>query len=75
MHFDGGTVQANGFDLDTDDLIVLQLREHSIQYTALRPAIHARIDRVPVAKPLGQPPPFAALLGDVQDGVQHAQIG
>src|SRR5687767_7751706 len=75
MHFDGGTVQGNGFDLDTDDLIVLQLREYPIQYAASGPPIHAGIDRVPVAEPLGQTAPSAALFRDVQDGVQHPQIG
>jgi hypothetical protein len=75
MHFDGGAVQGNGFDLDADDLIVLQLCEHPIQHPVLRPPIHAGIDGVPIAKPLGQSAPFAALFGDVQDGVQYPHIG
>jgi len=75
MHFDSSTVQGHGFDLDADDLIVLQLREYPIQYAALGPPIHASIDGVPIAKPLGQTAPFAALFGDVQDRVQHPQIG
>jgi hypothetical protein len=75
MYFHGGTVQGNGFDFDTDDLIVLQLREDPIEHAALRPPIHSRIDGVPVAEPLGQATPFAALLGDLQDGVQHLQVG
>ena len=54
---------------------MLQLRENSIQYTAFGPAIHAGVDRVPVAKTCGQAAPFAALLGHVQDRVQHSQIG
>jgi hypothetical protein len=29
---------------------------------------------VPVAEPLGQTAPFATLLGDVHDGVEHVQI-
>jgi hypothetical protein len=74
MHFDGGTVQGNGFDLNPDDLIVLQLRENPIQHPALGPPIHARVNGVPVAEALGQTTPFAALFSDVQDGVQHLQI-
>ena len=75
MYFDRRTVQGHRFDLDPDDLIVLQLRKYPIQYAALRPPIHAGIDGVPIAKPPGQTAPFAALFGDVQDRVQHPQIG
>ena len=74
MHFDRGTVQRDCFDLDTDDLSMLQLREYPIQHTALRPAIHASVDGVPVAEPLGQTAPFAALLGHIQNRIQHPQI-
>lgn len=69
MDLDDGTVQGYGFDLHADDLRVLQLCKYAIQHPALRPTIHASIDRVPVAEPLGQTTPFAALFGDVQDGV------
>jgi len=75
MHFDRGRVQSHRFDPDANDLIVLQLREHPIQYPVLRPAIHAGVDRVPIAEPLGQAAPFAALLGNIQDRIQELQIG
>ena len=75
MHFDRGRVQRHGFDLDAHDLIVLQLREYPIQDAVLRPPIHAGVDGVPVAKALGQTAPLAALLGYIQDRVEHAQIG
>jgi len=74
MDLDDGTVQGYGFDLHADDLSVLQLCKYAIQHPALRPTIHASIDGVPVAEPLGQTTPFATLLGDVQDGVEHVQI-
>lgn len=48
--------------------------KHAIQHPRLRPLIHACIDGVPVAEPLRQPAPFAAVFGDVQDGIQHLQI-
>ena len=54
---------------------MLQLRENPIQHAAFGPAVHAGVDRVPVAEALGQAAPFAALLGHVQDRVQHSQIG
>ena len=75
MHVHGRTVQRHGFDLEADDLLLLQLREDLIQDAAFGPAIHAGVDRVPVAEPCGQAAPFAALLGHVQDRVQHSQIG
>jgi len=71
MHLDRGTVQPYGFDLDADNLRLLQLCEYPIQHTALRPAIHAGVDGVPVAKPPRQTAPFTTLLGNVQDCVQH----
>ena len=75
MDFDGGAVQRHRFDLDADDLMVLHLREYPIQHAALRPAIHAGVDRVPVAEALGKTAPFAALFGHLQNRVQHSQIG
>ena len=75
MDLDCRAVQGHRFDLDADDLSMLQLCEYPIQYTALRPTIHARVDSVPVAEPFRQAAPFAALLGDVQNGVQHPLIG
>ena len=74
MDLDDGTVQGDGFDLHADDLRVLQLGKDAIQHPALRPPIHAGIDGVPVAESLGQTAPFAPLLGDIQDGVEHMQI-
>lgn len=74
VHLDAGAFQRHGFDLDSHDLGLLQLLEHAIQHPGLGPAVHARVDGVPVAEALGQAAPFAAVLGDVQDGVQHLQV-
>ena len=74
MHLHAGAVQRHRFDLDLHDLRLLQLLEGSIQNARLRPAAHTRVDRVPVAEALGQAAPFAAVLGDVKDGIQHLQI-
>jgi hypothetical protein len=74
MTLDDGAVERDRLDLDAHDLRLLQALEHPVQHTALGPAIHARVDRVPVAEPLGQATPLAAVLGHVQDGVQHPQI-
>ena len=74
MDLDEGAVQGHGFELYAEDLRVLQLGKDAIQDPALRPPVHARIDGVPVAEPLGQAAPFAPLLGDVQNSVEHLQI-
>ncbi len=75
MHLHDGAVQRHGLDLDAHDLGPLQLLEHPVEHAALGPTVHARIDGVPVAETLGKAAPLAAVLGNVQDGVQHAQIG
>src|SRR6478736_3880990 len=52
---------------------MLQLFKNSIQYAALRPATHASVDRVPIAKPFGQTTPLAPMLGHVQDRIENEQ--
>ena len=53
---------------------MLQLFKNPIQHAALGPAIHPGIDRVPIAEPLGQTAPLAAMLGHVQDRIEHEQV-
>ena len=74
MHFDHGAVQANRLNLDAHDLSMLQLLEHPIEHPVLGPAIHARVDGVPIAESFGQPAPLATVLGHVQDGIDYTQI-
>lgn len=75
MHLDDGRVQLDGFDLEAHDLLPLQALEDALQHAALGPAVHARIDGVPVAETLGQSAPLAALLSHVQQCVEHLQVG
>ena len=75
MNLHHGAVQGHRLDLDAHDPGLLQLPEHPVEHTTLAPAVHARIDRVPIAEALGKPPPLAALLGHVQDGVQNTEVG
>ena len=53
----------------------LQVFEDPVEHPVLGPTIHTGVDRVPVPKALRQPSPLAPLLGDVQDRVEHLQIG
>jgi len=74
VDLDAGGVQRDRLDLDAHDLGPLQFLEHAIEYTGLGPAVHARVDRVPVAEPFGQSTPLAAMLGHVEDGVDYLQV-
>ena len=74
MDLDARGVERDRFDLDAHDLRSLQLLEHAIKYPGLCPAVHARVDGVPVAKPLGQSAPLAAMLGHIEDRIDHLQI-
>ena len=74
MHLDARGVQRHRLDLHAHQLLALQLLEHLVQHASLGPATHARIDRVPITEPLGQPAPLAAVLGNIQHGVDHLQV-
>lgn len=71
MHLDRGGVERDGFDLDPHDLLHLQLFEDAVQHAVLGPAVHARIDRVPIAEVLRQPAPLRAVLGHIQHSIQE----
>jgi len=75
MHLDDSAVEGDRFDLDAHDLSMLKLLEHPIQHAQLGPAAHTGVDRVPVAKALGQAAPLATALAHVQDRVQDLQVG
>src|SRR5215475_8070261 len=75
MDLDYGAVQAHRLDLDAHDLSMLHLFEYPIEHPILGPAVHTCVDGVPIAEALGQSAPFAAMLGYVQDGIEHTQIG
>jgi hypothetical protein len=74
MNFHNRAVQRNGLDLDTYDLRLLQPLKQAIQNAALAPAIHPRVNRVPVTETFRQTSPLAALFGHIQDRVQDNQI-
>lgn len=75
MYFDAGTIQRNGFDLDADDLLLLQLPEDPVKYAALGPSVHAGVDGVPVTKPFRQTSPFAAMFCHIKNGVEYLEVG
>jgi hypothetical protein len=74
VHLYRGRIQTEGLDLDAHDLFQLQLLEDMAQGATFGPAIHAHIDGVPVAESPGKPTPLAALLGHIQNSVEHLKI-
>ena len=75
MDFDDSAVHRHGFDLDAHDLSMLQAFKDPLEHAGFRPAAHAGIDGVPATKALGHGTPFAALLSNVQNRVEHLDIG
>ena len=75
VDFDRGAVQADVFEADGQDLLFLQPGKDSIQDAGFAPAVHPRVDGMPIAQMFGQTPPFAAMLHHVQQGVKQLQIG
>lgn len=74
MHFDGGAVQAHMLDPDGQDLLLLQPGKDPVQNTGLAPAVHPRIDGMPVAQTLGQATPFATMLDHIKQRIEQLQI-
>jgi hypothetical protein len=74
VHLDDRAVEGNVFDLDLDDLPNLHGLEDLIQDAAFGPAHHVSVDRVPGSKMLREAPPFAALFGDIQNGIEDLKV-
>ena len=75
MSFDDSAVQAHLFDSDGKDLLLLQPGKDSVQNSGLAPAVHPRVDGMPIAEMLRQTAPFATVLHHKQQGVEQLQIG
>jgi hypothetical protein len=75
VHLDDRGVEGNGFDLDLDDLPSLHGLENLTQNAAFGPAHHEGVERVPGSEMLREAPPFAALFGDIQNGIEDLKVG
>ena len=75
MDFDHRTGQRDHCDPRPDDLLLLSSCKDPIQDPGLRPAIHARIKRMPIPKARRQAPPLTPMLYNVQKRGQHCPIG
>ena len=74
MDFDRGRVERKCLDPDAHNLLQLQFFKHPVEHPIFRPAIHARVDGVPIAELPGQPAPFAPVFKHVEQGIEQLQI-
>lgn len=71
VDFDRCAVKAEAIDGNPDHVVLLKRIEQPIQNARVGPSAHARVNGVPLAKPFRQSTPFAAILGDKENGVDH----
>src|SRR5437868_3310406 len=74
MILNDGAVQRDGFDLDMDNLRLLEPLEYAVHYAVLAPTIHSRVNSMRIPEMFGKVTQLAALFGHVQDVIQHIQI-
>ena len=74
MNFYRRAIQRDRLDPDANDLRTLQFREHAIQYAALGPSVHPRVDRVPPTEAFWQTAPLATVLSNIKNRIQNVQV-
>jgi hypothetical protein len=75
MDFNKGTVKGDMINVFRDYLFLLEFLENLGKNTCFNPTPHPDINGVPMAKLLGESPPFAAIFQDVEDAVQNLEVG
>ena len=74
MDLDTGTVQTYRFKSHAEKTLVLQAFKNPVQNTGLVPSAHAHIDSMPLSEPFREPPPFAPIFHDIQNGIEHFKV-
>ena len=74
MDLDTGTVQTYRFKSHAEKTLVLQAFKNPVQNTGLVPSAHAHVDRMPLSEPFREPPPFAPIFHDIQNGIEHLKV-
>ena len=74
MDLDTGTVQTYSFKSHAEKTLVLQAFKNLVQNTGLVPSAHAHVDSMPVSEPFREPPPFAPIFHDIQNGIEHFKV-
>ena len=74
MDLDAGTVQTHRFKPHAEKSLVLQAFKNFVQNAGLVPSAHAHVDCMPVSEPFREPPPFAPIFHDIQNGIEHFKV-
>ena len=74
MYLDAGAVEAEADGVLSDRLLLPKRGEQPLEHAAARPAAEPGVNREPIAEPLRQGAPFAAVLQDVQDRVDEIDV-
>ena len=53
---------------------MLQAFKNLVQNAGLVPSAHAHVDCMPVSEPFREPPPFAPIFHDIQNGIKHFNV-
>lgn len=67
-------IDRDMINLNVDDIIFLEGQEYVIKNALFGPAVCAHVNTMPSPEPFRQAAPFAAVLGYIQNGVQHLQV-
>ncbi len=55
-------------------MVFLKRIKQPVEHARIRPTAHSGVNRVPLAEALRQGPPFAAILGNKEDGVDDGKV-
>jgi hypothetical protein len=74
MDLDDRAIERHRLHFNLHDLLALQFLKDSLNHSAFAPPVHPCVDGVPLSQSLGQAPPLAPLLGDIQNRVEHVAV-
>jgi len=74
MHFDRRAVQAKTINRHADHVVFLKRIEQPVKNARVGPTTHPGVNRMPLSETWRQRPPFAAILGDKEDGIDCGQV-
>ena len=55
--------------------LALQVLEDPREHAVLRPPVHPGVNGVPLAEARRQSAPLAAVLDDIEEGIEHLEVG
>lgn len=74
MHFDRDAVEPEAINGHADHVVFLKRIKQPVQNACICPTAHPGVNVVLLTKAWRQGTPFAAVLGNTEDGVDHRQV-